>query len=256
MGIVLLNMGVVAVILMIIFIIACILTIVAIAMIIVDIVRLFKARKTGKRVIPGGLIAGLVMLAVPWTIFAVLVTLYVSDKADLHEVNYSKFREKSINTVIAKDAEGLYDLMADNVVSEEGITYEDVEDFIYTLPSIFKRQYSYDFKHVGNSRIIYDEKYDTPRDKSVSYGDIQINLKDTDRHLYIAFQLGDRNDTDNIGIHYIVYKDGDKIIATLGRSETWAAYPTDEVQQKIEDIRAHEKAKKKVKYQAQAQRSG
>ena len=241
MSIVLLNVVVIWIILA----IAIGFTLVAGIMITVSLVRHFNKKKKGVKTNLIGLWVGTAMLVIPWIVFIVIV---INIKIEYKEKNYvdgSKVRNEVAEAFLDKDAEKVYDLFAPNVIEECGLTVDDIQKYMDSIniedrdierytssmgaDNSEYRTFDYLIKGGGNNR---------PKSETQGYADFFMQkINSNGETIYFAMQTSDKQDKGNVGIHYIVLvKDADNE-ERLGRSETWAYYPTDEVQEEIDKLK-------------------
>ena len=123
MSIVLLNIVVISIILGI-----CIfLTLVAIGLIIGSLIRAAVAKKNNKKTMKVGMWIGIFMLVIPWLLFGLIYV--ISLFSDRKNNRWIPDREILATAVTDKDADEIYDLMADYIIDEEDISVEDIEEF-------------------------------------------------------------------------------------------------------------------------------
>jgi hypothetical protein len=201
MFIVLLNMVVISVILGI-----CIfLTIVAIGLIIGSLIRAAIAKKNNKKTKKIGLWIGIFMLVIPWVLFGVL---YVASLfSDNKNNRWIPDREVLATAVTEKDADDIYDLMADYIIEEEDISVEDIEEFFAScdIENVSRsdiQRYS-EFSSEGNHYRNYNSDENGRTQTCFQYRMYDVN--DEGGSIYISGVDGDPEGEEFVGIYYIEY---------------------------------------------------
>lgn len=230
MFVVLLNMVVWSIVLIIAFALTCI----AIGLIIGSIIRACIMKKRGKRTKKVGLWVGISMIAAPWVmILGIYLLSLVSDRY------YNRWKsncEDISKAVMAEDnASELYDLMADDVVSRNNISKEDLQDYLDKID--IKRVTGEDlekFYRGANAGKYYHYRVYTSTENGRNQPCFQYrmyDINDEDGELYISGVDGDAKGTEYIGIYYISYKVGDEYIEFGEKppSELHARYTSPEI---------------------------
>ena len=192
--------------------IAGLLTLVAIILIVVSLVRSSKAKKQNKKTKKVGLWIGVAMLVIPWVILAIfLATANVMDTANNR---WLPGRETLAEAVASKDAEELYDMMADDVVDRNDITVEDMEEFLEQCDlgnvSSDLEPYS-DFGSDKNHYRNYTSYENGRAQTCFTYTMYEVN--DDGAKIFIAAVDGDPEGEEYVGIYYIEYQAGDDCIS-------------------------------------------
>ena len=208
MSIVLLNIVVVSVIIG----IAVFLTLVAIGLIIGSLIRAAVARKKNKKTKKVGMWIGICMLVFPWLFVGALV---IAAKVSDHINNMWIVDREIIATAVAeKDAEEIYDMMAEYVVDEEDISVEDVEEFlascdIENVSSSDIERYS-EFSSEGNHYRNYVSDENGRQQTCFQYHMYDVN--DEGGSIYICGVAGDPEGEEYVGIYYVSYMLDDEIV--------------------------------------------
>ncbi|MCR5214082.1 MAG: hypothetical protein K6E10_06675 [Eubacterium sp.] len=197
--------------------IAILLTLIAIILIIISLVRSHKAKKNNMKTAKAGLWIGVAMLVIPW-IFVIwlLISVKISDEKN-HKLNIS--REILASRVIDDDSDQLYDLFADDVIDSEGITEEEIENFI-TSCNITKdtsedlERYT-DFASPKENHMRYYTSEENGR-KQTCFQYNMYNINDEGGSLCITGVDGDAEGEEYVGIYLIGYSGGGKLI-TIGQ---------------------------------------
>ena len=207
MSIVLLNMVVWSIVL----IIALGLTCIAIGLIIGSIIRACIMKKRGKKTKKVGLWVGISMLAAPWLL---VIGIYIlSLEGDRYYNRWKSPYEDICKAVMAEDNCGeLYELMADDVVTRNDISKEDLQDYLDKID--IKKVTGEDLEKYyrgANAGKHYHYRVYTSNANGRSQPCFQYRMYDIDGkggELYISGVHGDANGTEYIGIYYISYKTG------------------------------------------------
>ncbi|MBR1797833.1 MAG: hypothetical protein IJ757_07475 [Clostridiales bacterium] len=235
MFIVALNVIIIAIILG----IAGFLSLIAVTLIIISLVRRHKAKKAGRKTHPVGLVIGIIMLVAPW-LFVAWFFIYVdfSEK----EKNYqapSSIRDAAYEAIVDKDAEGLYELMAQTVIEDQDLTVNDIEAFLELIDDVDEGDYEVDTSIQTGRYLVPGGGNKRPKsDTQAFYTFVMRDLWGTDQSVYFAAVYEDSEDPDNVGLHIIVFNNGEEGTdrPMVGRPETWAGYVTPEIEAERESL--------------------
>ena len=193
--------------------IAGLLTLIAIILIVVSLVRSSKAKKQNKKTKKVGLWIGVAMLVIPWVIVAIFIA--AANVMDSANNRWLPGREVLAKAVANKDAEELYEMMADDVIDKNDITVEDMEEFLEQcdLENVSSKDielYS-DFGSDKNHYRNYTSYANGRAQTCFQYMMYEVN--DDGAKIYIAAVDGDPEGEEYVGIYYIEYQAGDDFIS-------------------------------------------
>ena len=193
--------------------IAALLTLIAIILIVVSLVRSAKAKKQNKKTKKVGLWIGVAMLVIPWMILAVFFA--AANVMDSANHRWLPGREVLAEAVANKDAEELYDMMADDVADRNDITVEDMEVFLEQcdLENVSSSDLE-PYSDLGSGKNHYRNytSYENGRAQTCfQYTMYEVN--DDGAKIYIAAVDGDPEGEEFVGIYYIEYQAGDDFIS-------------------------------------------
>lgn len=192
--------------------IAIILTIIAIVLIIVSLVRSSAAKKENKKTMKVGLWVGIAMLIIPWIVVAVF---FIASK--IYDANNNRWlpdRSLLAQTIIDKDADELYDMMADSVIDEENISEDYIEEFLEAC-DIDAGKSDIDRYSELSSQDNHYRNY-TSHDNGRAQTCFQYsmyNVNDDGGEVYITGVDGDAEGEEYVGIYYISYTVGDESVS-------------------------------------------
>lgn len=209
MFVVLLNVVVISIIIG----IAIILTLIAIGLIIGSLVRSALAKKKNKKTKKIGLWIGITMIVIPWILVAVLVIS--ANVADVENNRWLPGREDLAGVITDRDADELYDMMADYVVDENDISVDDVEAFldscnIENVSSSDLERYT-GFSSRDNHYRNYTSEENGRRQTCFQYH--MYNVNDEGGAIYITGVDGDAEGEEYVGIYYVAYTLDDETIS-------------------------------------------
>lgn len=208
MSIVLLNMVLVTVFLC----IAAFLTLVALALIIISLIRSSRAKKKGKKTAKVGLWIGSIMLILPWLCIGVLV---IAGKVyDRNNNRMDVDREILAQAVTDDDPDALYDLLSEDMLTRNGLSEEDLEEFlsqcdISNISEEDMERYT-EFSSPDNHYRNYTTDENGRTQLCFQYNMYDVN--DSGGDIYIAGVDGDPEGAGYVGIYYITYTLNDTTI--------------------------------------------
>ncbi len=241
MSVVLLNVAVIGVIIA----IAGGLTLIAAAMIIISLIRHFSKKKQGIKTPMIGMWIGIAMLVLPWIVVIYAVTSVKLTEKEYNHVDGPKLRNEVVQAFLDKDADTVYSLFAPNVISECGITKEDIQEYMDSTnieDRDFERYTSVSGPDNSDYRpteyLYHGGGSNRPESETERYAEFNMaKINAEEETIYFAIQTGDKEDANDVGIHYIVLTNNGSVKKSIGTSETWAYYPTDEVQEEIDRLK-------------------
>ncbi len=207
MSIVLLNMVITTIVICVIIA----LTMIAIALIVVSIVRSSIAKKKGKRTKKVGLWVGVSMLAAPWVVIGTLFLISVI--GDKYYNTWNLNREEITKAVMAESPDALYEMMADDVVSRNDISKDDLKTFMDKLD--IERLSGEDlekyYKAVNAGKDFHYRSYSSHENGRTQncFQYTLYNVDGKDGRLYLSGVRGDAKGKEFVGIYYIMFKEGD-----------------------------------------------
>lgn len=212
MFVVLLNVVVISIIIG----IAALLSLIAVILIIVSLVRAYNAKRKGKKTLKAGLWIGIIMLVTPWILVGSFI-IY-AEKVDKENHRLEVNRKILGTAVLARDAETLYGLMAEDVTDRNDITEEDVEEFLsactiqYTVSDDLDRYTDMSQPQTNHYRN-YTSEENGRRQTCFQYRMYDVNSDGG--VIYITGVDGDPEGEEYVGIYYMSYT-LDDITITLG----------------------------------------
>ena len=210
MSIVLLNMVIWTIVICVIIA----LTMIAIALIVVSIVRSSIAKKKGKRTKKVGLWVGISMLVAPWIVIGTLFV--ISLIGDKYYNTWNLNKEEITKAVVAESPDALYEMMADDVVSRNDISKDDLKAFMDQIDfeRLSDEELEKYYKAVNAGKNFHYRSYTSHENgrpqHCFQYTIYAVNGEDG--RLYLSGVRGDAKGKEYVGIYYIMYKVGDEFI--------------------------------------------